>query len=373
MAYIMETELGALTIINKRMVDYFGGTGYFGFQAHPEVIEAACNAAKRYGISSATTTAGFGNNPVLIDLEEKIVEFFGTTGVLHYASGCMGNFILTEGLKNDYDVIFVDKDSHYSVKNAIALVHKPFVEFNHCDSRDLRLKLKENLEPGERPLLICDGIFPVSGELSPLPEYKKVLDEECGGGIICVDDAHATGVIGEKGFGSFEFFEMTGDNLYSSGVFSKALGGSGGLIVGKEAFIRKLKKNSALANACSTTPIPAAAATSKALEILHHQPVLREQLWNNTLYAKKRLRETGFGVNDTPVPIICLSKHQTKGNIDCEAMQKELFERNIAVTHVPASAYTSVPETGALRISIFCTHSREQIDKLVHHLQELTA
>lgn len=353
------------------MVDYFGGTGYFGFQVHPEIIKAACDSANRFGISSATTTAGFGNNPVLIDLEEKIIQYFETTGVLHYASGCMGNFILTEGLKDDYDVIFVDKDSHYSVKNAIALVHKPFVEFNHRDHHDLRVKLKENLEPGERPMVMCDGIFPVSGELSPLPDYRKVLDEVCGGGIICVDDAHATGVIGEKGFGSFEHFEMSGNGHYSSGVFSKALGGSGGLIVGNDAFIQKLKTNSALANACSTTPIPAAAATAKALEILHYYPVLRDQLWNNTLYAKKKLRESGFKVNDTPVPIICISTHHIHGNLDCGSIQKELFERNIAVTHVPAGAYTSVPEGGALRISIFCTHSREQIDRLVHHLSQL--
>jgi 7-keto-8-aminopelargonate synthetase-like enzyme len=371
MGYIMETELGALTIINKKMVDYFGGCGYFGFQAHHEVIEAACFAAKRYGISSATTTAGFGNNPVLIDLEEKITQFFGATGVLHYASGCMGNFILTEGLKEDYDIIFVDKDSHYSVKNAIALVHKPFVEFDHCNAEDLRRKLKENVAPGQRPMVMCDGIFPVSGELSPLPQYKAVLDEVCGGGIICVDDAHATGVIGKKGFGSFEYFGIESEGYYSSGVFSKALGGSGGLIVGKEEFVQKLKRNSALANACSTTPIPAAAATAKALEILHKQPELRQQLWDNTIYAKTRLRETGFDVNDTPVPIICLSTHKTKGHIDCGSLQKELFERNIAATHVPAGAYTSVPGTGALRISIFCTHSREQIDNLVDQIQKL--
>ncbi len=371
MAYIMESELGAQTIINSKMVDYYGGCAYLGFQVHPEVIHAACEATKKYGISSATSTAGFGNNPVLIDLEEKISMFFETQGVLHYASGCLGNFIMVEGLKNDYDIIFVDSQSHYSIKNATSLVQKREIEFKHLDAEDLKAKLHEHLQPSQRPMIICDGIFPVSGEISPVAEYVEVL-KDIEGAIICLDDAHATGVIGEKGFGTFEYFGLEGPNLYTAGVFSKALGGHGGVIVGKEDFIKKLKKNSALANACSSTPIPAAAATAKALEILHNHPEMRIKLWENTLYAKKGFRDMGFKLENTPVPIICLSRNEnSKGPLQCERIQKELFERDIAVTYVPGGGYTSVPPTGALRISIFCSHSHDQIDHLLHEIKLL--
>ncbi len=369
--YVMESELGAQTIINQKMVDYFGGTGYFGFQVHPEVIQAACAAAQRYGISSATSMAGYGTNPVLLDLEEKVSQFFETHGVLHYASGCLGNFILAEGLKNDYDIIFVDDEAHYSIKNATSLVGKEEIEFKHADADDLRQKIKKHLKPSHRPMVYCDGIFPVSGELSPIPDYVEVL-KGIDGAMICLDDAHATGVIGKRGFGTFEYFGIEGEGLYASGVFSKALGGHGGVIVGEEDFILKLKKNSALANACSSTPIPAAAATAKALEILHNHPEMRDRLWQNTLHAKKGLRKIGFHINDTPVPIICLSAGtNSKNKIDCEQLQKELFERNIAVTYVPGGTYTSVPKSGAIRISIFCTHSEEQIDHLIDQIKRL--
>jgi glycine C-acetyltransferase/8-amino-7-oxononanoate synthase len=367
----MESELGAQTIINQKMVDYFGGTGYFGFQVHPEVIQAACSAAQRYGISSATSAAVYGNNPVLIDLEKKVLQFFGTRDVLHYASGCLGNFIMAEGLIDDYDIIFVDSEAHYSIKNATSLVGKPEVEFKHMDAEDLQQKIKKNLKPGQRPILICDGIFPVSGELSPIPDYVEVL-KGIDDALICLDDAHAVGVIGEKGYGTFEYFGLEGEGRYASGVFSKALGGHGGVIVGEEDFILKLKRNSALANSCSTTPIPAAAATAKALEILHNNPEMRKQLWDNTRYAKNRLRDIGFEVDDTPVPIICLSADsRNKETIDCQWLQKELFERDIAVTYVPGGMYTSVPEGGGIRISIFCTHSEEQIDHLVEEIKRL--
>lgn len=376
MAYVMESELGAFTFISNvgytsiKAVNYFGGCGYFGFQVHHEVIKAACEAAQKYGISSATSTAGFGNNPILINLEVKVSKFFGTKGVLHYASGCLGNFILANGLRDDYDIVFVDSESHFSIWNATQLVRKPEIDFAHIDAQDLRDKLRKHLKPSQRPMVICDGIFPVSGELAPIPDYVEVL-KEIEGAVICLDDAHATGVIGKKGYGTFEYFGLERHGHYASGVFSKALGGSGGLIVGEEDFIDKLKRNSPLANACSTTPIPAAAATAKALEILYENPDMREDLWSNTIYAKDKLRALGFEINDTPVPIICLSDKSSKKGLDCERIQKELFERNVAVTHVPGGTYTSVPENGALRLSIFSTHLREQIDHMVDEIKRL--
>jgi glycine C-acetyltransferase/8-amino-7-oxononanoate synthase len=367
----MESEPAPRTIINKKRVHYFSGTGYFGFQVHPEVIQAACLAAQQYGISSATSAAGYGTNPVLINLENKISEYFGTNGVLHYASGCLGNFIIIEGLKNDYDIVFVDKESHYSIKNATTLMDKPMIEFAHRDAGDLKKQLNTHLKAKQRPLILCDGIFPITGELSPLPDYVKVI-EDIDNATICVDDAHAIGVIGDKGFGSFEYFGLEGDNWHASGVLSKALGGHGGLIVGEDEFVAKLKKNSALANACSVTPIPAAAATAKALEILHRRPSMRKKLWKNARYAKMKLKELGFDVDDSPVPIICLTTlNRQTSRIDCESFQKRLFDKDIAVTYVPGGAYSSVPETGAIRISIFSTHHKYQIDKLVREIKKL--
>jgi len=367
MQYVMESEAAAKVIINKKLVDYFSGCGYFGFQSHLEVVDAAGDAARKYGISSATTPAFYGNNPVLIDLQKKITRFFGTKNALYYASGCFGSPILMEGLKDEYEIIFIDKESHYSSRVGISLSGKPTFIFEHRNPEDLRQKIKQHLKPSQRPLVVCDGIFPISGEISPLPEYKEVLNG-IEGAVFCVDDAHATGVIGEKGYGTFEYFGMKGKKLYSSGTFSKALGGHGGIIAGGEEYIMKLKKNSSLANACSTIPIPAAAATAKAIEILYKNPGMRKQLWSNVAYTKRGLRSIGFDINHTPVPIICLS---TKGGIDAKTLQEKLFKKDIAVIYVPEGGYTSVPKGGALRISIFSTHTRDQIDRLLEEIKRI--
>lgn len=61
--YMMESPPGARTIIDGKEVDYFCGCGYFALQSHPEIIRAACEAVKKFGVSSATSRSGYGNNP----------------------------------------------------------------------------------------------------------------------------------------------------------------------------------------------------------------------------------------------------------------------------------------------------------------------
>jgi len=365
--YLMESAPGARAVINGKEVDYFCGCGYYGLQAHPELIKAACEAVKKYGIGSATSRSGYGNNPVLLEVEEKASQFFGTESALYFVSGYLGNSILLQGLEDQYEVIFVDRESHYSVMDGVALVNKPVVVFAHLDSHDLRKKLKQHLRPAQRPLVIYDGIFPVSGEISPTPEYLKVM-EEFVEFCICLDDAHATGVIGEKGQGSFEYFGLMDKRLYSSGTLSKALGGHGGIIAGDKEFIIRLKEKSKVPYASSSPPTPAAAATAKAIEILSKNPGLRKKLWDNVAYTKTGLRNLGFDINVTPVPIICL--HSKKG-VDLEALQLNLLKKGIAVLYVPGKTYSSVPESGAIRIAIFSSHTKDQIDHLIEEIKRI--
>ena len=97
---------------------YFVGTGYLGLQGHPEVIRAACDAAERYGIHSATSRAGFGNTPPTLSVERRAAEFFGTETSFYFPSGYAGNSILLGAVENGFDAVFLDEHSHYCVFEA---------------------------------------------------------------------------------------------------------------------------------------------------------------------------------------------------------------------------------------------------------------
>ena len=363
--YVMESAPGPRTRINGRDVDYFCGCGYLNLHSHPEVIQAACEAVKTYGLGSATSRTGHGSNPPLLEVEERAARFFGTEAALYFVSGYLGNSIILQGLRHEYDVVFLDDESHYSVSDGVSLSNKRSVTFAHCDPEDLRSRMRENLRPEEVPLIICDGIFPISGEISPLPEYAGILESH-ERGFLVVDDAHATGILGGRGRGTFEHFGLTGDNLLFSGTLSKAMGAFGGIIPGEEGFIGSLKDNSKIPSASSAPPTPAAAAAARALEILSNEPRLRERLLANVSRAKQGLRGLGFEIQDNPVPIICLHGR----GLDLKGMEQRLFEDDIAVLYVPGGGYSSVPEGGAIRIAIFSSHSEEQIERLVARIAE---
>jgi hypothetical protein len=57
--------------------------------------------------------------------------------------------------------------------------------------------------------------------------------------------------------------------------------------------------------------------------------------------------------------------------LDLARLQQELFARDVCVAHV--TRYSSTPPGGALRVAIFATHTREQIDRLAAELGQLVA
>ena len=365
---IMESAPGAETVLDGRRYLYFAGTGYLGLQGHPEVLKAAAEAVYRYGISSATSRTGFGNNPPTLEVERRAADFFGAEAAFYYVSGYVGNSILALWLRDEFEVAFVDELAHYSVIEGLALSQRPVVTFRHCDPDDLAARLAAQLQPGQRPLVMSDGVFPSLGHIAPIPAYVQAL-ARYPGGLICLDDAHAGGTLGAAGRGTYDYFGLDGARasgpvgLYFSGTLSKALGGQGGVISGPRDWIERLKQSSHYFNGASQPAVPVAAASAKALGIVSAHPEMRQQLWDNVRRAKSGLRRLGLTVDDTVVPIIGLT---VGSGSDMDRIQQDLMRRGIAIAY--ARAYAGLGPDGALRIAIFSTHTPEMIDRLLAEL-----
>jgi glycine C-acetyltransferase/8-amino-7-oxononanoate synthase len=298
-------------------------------------------------------------------VEAAAARFFEAERAIYFVSGYLGNAILLQGLRGDYEQIFVDQDSHFSVWDGVRTAGIPVTPFQHLDPDDLASCCRANLKPGERPLVISDGVFPVSGEIAPVPDYVQALGPY-DGAILCLDDAHATGVIGEKGQGTLEYYGLQGRGRYTTYTLSKALAGHGGVIADEATVLDKLARNSTVPGATSPSPLPAASASACALELLRTDPDLRRRLWANVSRAKEGMRQLGWPLADTPVPILCLG---IRHGLDLGRLQTELFARDICVAHV--TRYSSTPPGGALRIAIFATHTTGQIDRLIAELGTL--
>jgi 8-amino-7-oxononanoate synthase len=364
MSLHMESPAGAQTIFNGRSMDYFAGTGYLGLQNHPAVLQAAQAALQRYGFSTATSRGGYGEHPVYDKLEQEACAFFSAEKVLCFASGYLGASILTQATVNRFDHIFIDSSAHFSLWDAAYATNLPITPFHHLRPQSLAEHLRSELRPQERPLVLSDGVFPVSGEIAPLPEYLALVKPLQG--LVYLDDAHAVGVLGKNGHGTPEYYNIVDENCCTSATLAKALGGFGGVIWGATDWVENLDRASRICAGASPPPLVVAAASACALAVARTSPELREYLWGNVAQARNGLRSLGWEMADTPVPILCLEGSQ---GVSLEHIKRGLFEQAIAVELV--HSYTSTPAGGALRIAIFATHTRTQIDRLVNAIGRL--
>jgi 8-amino-7-oxononanoate synthase len=359
----LESAPGAEVIIGGRRCLYFGGTSYFGLHSHPEVIAAGVSAFRRFGTHSATTRAGYGNNPVLLQVEERLKEYFHTPAAAYFGSGYLSSLVLTQALSSDVDILFVDEAAHFCVNDAALTVQKPIFPFRHRDPDDLRKKLNKRLKPRQRPLLLSDGVFPTFGLIAPLPEYLKVLEPY--GGLIVLDDAHGAGVLGRKGRGTYEHFGLTSRQGPVAGTLSKAFGGHGGFVTGPAELVSRIRSGIGAYIGSTPTPTPIAAASAKGIEILKTHPEMREKLRQNVRKLKEGLRKLGITTEETPVPIAAWSSGSETG---MKRIQRELLRRNIAVAYLK---YVGAPPAGVLRLTIFSTHTDAQIRRLLDELGRL--
>jgi 7-keto-8-aminopelargonate synthetase-like enzyme len=396
---VMQSPPGAETVIDGRRYLYFAGTGYLGLQGHEDVIRAACEATRRYGLASATTRAGFGNTPPVLDVERQAARLFGTDDSFYFVSGYVGNQVLVLVLDGSFDAVLVDEHSHYCVFEAARIGGRPTILFRHGDPEDLRARLRRELKPGQRPLVLSDGVFAGLGDIAPLAEYRDVLGEYPGA-ILLIDDAHAIGVLGENGRGTFEHAGLwhaeaaladkqpvapvrppapqvnadlpgqgspaSGPALLMCGTLSKAIGGFGGIVPGSRRFIDGVKGSSRLYGGASAPPIPAAAATARALELVLADPGIRKRLWQNARTLKSGLGRLGLPADDTPVPIASL---QIGDAAAMRRIQEELMRRGILIGYMPA--YSGLGPEGALRLAVFATHTEAMIGQLVDELGRL--
>ena len=377
----------AMISVAGKIYLYFGGNGYFGLQADPEVLAATCEAVLRYGVGTATTRTAFTSPPVF-EVERRVAEMLGTPHALYTASGYVANQILLESLEKTFDKVFIDEAAHYSLFDAIRRLRgarrKP-ITFKHRNRDDLREQLDSTLQFHERPIVLTDGVFALLGTIAPLDEYTELLANYEGSSLL-VDDAHGFSVLGETGRGTLEHFgldtamvnQTAADSMDDIGLesatsesvrtyltfsLSKAVGGSGGILPGSESFIQRLKDWSAVYFGASAPASPIAAATAKSLSMLTDS-ALRQQLQDNVKLLQAGLRSIGLEIVESSLPMAILTLGSA-GNM--RRIQKELSASGILISYMPRNS--GLGSQGALRIAVFATHTPEMIQELIDSLR----
>ncbi len=368
---MMDSAPGPETVIDGVRYRYFAGTSYLGLASHPEVIEAGCEAMRRYGVHSATTRARCGTIPPVAAVEVRATEFFGAEDAFYFGSGYVANHIMVAALAEDLDAVLVDEAAHYCLGEAARFAGVPVLTFRHDASDDLaRMAAKSR-----RVLVMADAVNPSTGELAPVRDFLVAL-ESCERAALLLDDAHGFGVLGENGRGLCEQlgfwervnrrFESTGVSLFVCGTLAKALGGFGGIIPGSVELVERARTKVHFFDGASAPASAVAGSTAKALEIVMREPSLRVRLRENSAYLREGLRQLGLTVPEGETAHFGVVAGDAA---NMERIHRELKAHRIMVPYV--GAYSGLPPTGVLRFAVFATHETSDLDQLLDALRTI--
>lgn len=359
----VESPSSELITIEGRSVILMASNNYLGLATHPHVKQAAMAAIEQYGVGSGASRLISGTFRPHQQLEGALARFKQTEAALVFGTGYMTNVGVIPALISSGGLILADRLCHASLIDGCRLSGATLRIFRHNDIEHLRSLLAKRA--AHRPtLIVTEGIFSMDGDAAPLPELVDLAPQH--EASLLVDDAHGTGVMGQNGRGSLENFGLAPSSCFQMGTLSKALGSSGGYIVGPKSFAEYLI-NSCRSFLYTTAPPPAmAAAAQAAIELIQSDPDRRVRLWKNREYLYDGLKSMGFRLTDSQSPILPVLIKDPKQALD---MSQQLYARGV---YVPAIRPPTVPKgSSRLRLTVTSEHTAEQIDTVLGAFREV--
>jgi 8-amino-7-oxononanoate synthase len=350
----IEGEQGSSVVIDGKRVLMFSSNNYLGLANHPGLKKASIDAARCYGTGSGASRLISGNMEIHRTLEKELALFKGTDSALLFSSGYHANLGVISALAGEGDLILSDELNHASIIDGCRLSRAEVKVYKHANLNSLKGMLKASSR-FRRRLIITDSVFSMEGDIAPLPDIVDLGEKYSA--LVMVDDAHGTGVLGEKGKGAIEHFGLFGRVGIQMGTLGKALGSFGAYIAGSKDLIDYLVNKARSLLYTTALPPSVCGAALAALKILGKRPYLISQLRNNTTYFRKGMRDLGYLIPEGETPIIPLVFRDPSVTMK---MAQSLLDEGVYVQGIRPP---TVPDgTSRLRITLMATHTKEQLD-----------
>jgi 8-amino-7-oxononanoate synthase len=338
-------DQGRLRTLEPRSGLDFSSNDYLGLAASKRLTCAVSAAILRgCAIGAGGSRLLRGNAPEHEELEVAAAAFFHTERTLFFGSGYVANFALFSTLPQRDDLVILDELIHASAREGARAGRAEITRALHNDPGAFEDEITawRARGGGGRPWICVESLYSMDGDRAPLDDLMALADRH--DGFLCVDEAHATGVLGPQGRGLAASFEGR-ENVVVLHTCGKALGGSGALVSGPRVLC------DFLINRCrpfiyATAPSPLmAVAALEALKILEEEPERRARLARLVARAGDEARPHGISVTGSQILPVILGPD--RGAL---ALASVLQARGFDVRAVRPP---SVPEgTARLRISL---------------------
>lgn len=348
-------SIGTLrTLIHATDKIDFSSNDYFGFAQSRVLNQTEKNNLPSGATGSRSIT---GNSALAEQTERLIANFHNREAALIFNTGYMANVGLFSCIAAKGDTFISDEYIHASIIDGMRLSYANRLRFKHNDLMDLEKKLQ--VATGKK-IVAVESIYSMDGDEAPLKETATLCKQY--GALLIVDEAHATGVFGDKGDGLVCQYKLENDVYAVVHTFGKAVGLHGAVVTGSNVLRNYLLNQARSFIYATALPPHIYLQVQKAYQLL---PDADRTLLNELIaYFRKAISSiSSISFIDSHSPIQGMV---VGDNFKTKALATYLFDKGFFVRPILSP---TVP-VGKERIRI-CLHSfntKEQIDNLLNEV-----
>jgi len=335
----------------------FCSNDYLGIVRNRLLESRVAGAFMNYRHGSTGSRLLAGNSLLAEETESFIASFHDAEAGVLFNSGYDANLGLLSSVPQRGDTILYDYLSHASIRDGIRLSFAQSFSFRHNDVEDLEKKLKA---AAGNIFVVTESVFSMDGDTAPLQEIAGLCEKYKAN--LIVDEAHATGVIGEKGEGLVQDLSLQSKCFARIHTFGKAVGCHGAIVLGSSLLRNFLVNFSRPFIYTTALPEAAIAAIRAAYEIFPEMNAEREHLQQLINLLQQATCRYDKKISSTPIQAVVIP-----GNDAVKEVAGTLQDAGMDVRPI---LYPTVPKgSERLRIVLHAFNSLHEVQELCRLLQ----
>lgn len=333
---------------NKTSVD-FTTSDYLDLSDSINLKQAIISGFDKYGFGSKGSNVVCGYTDETKQFEIEFAEFVNYPRAIFFSSGFMANLAIYSTLFDKNQTIFADKYIHASIIDGIKLSQAKLKRYRHQKLAHLD-SVYDN-----KSFITTEGVFSTSGTISQLNKISNIAKNR-----LIVDEAHSFGILGERGKGCINKYELTfKDCPISIFPLGKTFGGVGAMVCTTDKiaeYLIQFARNYIYTTALPPLILKASILQLENLKLADNQRIILYKnidLFNH-LCKEKNLKLLSNDIS--PIKSILINDNDLAMNL-----KNKLYTNNISVS---CFRYPTVPKNHAiLRLSLHTSNTPNQIQK----------
>ena len=355
---ICSPQSAEITLADGSKALNFCANNYLGLSDNPRLIAAAKKAMDERGFGMSSVRFICGCQDLHKELEKAISAYFHTDDTILYAACLDANGGVFDPLLTAEDAIISDALNHASIIDGVRLCKAVRYRYANADMADLERCLQEAQAQRFR-IIVTDGVFSMDGNVAPMDKICELAEKY--DALVMVDESHSAGVVGKRGRGVAELFDLYGRIDIHTGTLGKSFGGAvGGFTTGRQEIIDMLRQRSRPYLFSNSLPPMLCAAGIELFKILDESDELHDRQQENVSYFRDKMIAAGFDIKPTQSAICAVMLYDAPLS---QRFAAEMAKEGIFVT---GFYYPVVPKGQArIRVQLSAAHTREHLDKAI--------